>query len=64
VNKLNINLQGANQLAYEMFDKITAFEMELRLWELKQLSNYTAHFPFPRTEKPTLKETSGICSAS
>jgi hypothetical protein len=35
INGLKIDLQGSNRLVIEMFEKITALEKNLRLWELQ-----------------------------
>jgi hypothetical protein len=53
VNELNIDLQGANHFASESFDKMTALEKKLRVWEVQMQSNNMTHFPFLRTEKLT-----------
>jgi thermostable 8-oxoguanine DNA glycosylase len=50
-NELDINIQEANHLVNEMFDKITVFERKLRLWEQQLQPNNTTHFPIMRTEK-------------
>jgi hypothetical protein len=50
LNELNINLQGANHLVIEMFDKIPASHRKLQLWKL-QLNNMTK-FPILRMKQP------------
>jgi hypothetical protein len=51
-NELNINLQGANHLVNEVFDKIMTFMMKLQLWEPQLRPNSRSHFPILRTENP------------
>jgi len=52
MNELNINLQGANHLISEMFDKITAFKSKLWCGNCS-CSQTLAHFPIQRNKKHT-----------
>ena len=45
INKLNLQLQEKGQFINRMYDCITAFANELRLWETQLINSNFAHFP-------------------
>ena len=53
LNKLNLQLQGKQQLIHEMWSYIRAFTTKLRLWEGQLESGNYAHFPTLQENKPT-----------
>ena len=53
LNKLNLQLQGKQQLIHEMWSYIRAFKTKLRLWEGQLESRNYAHFPTSQENKPT-----------
>jgi len=52
LNKLNLQLQGKQQLIHEMWSYIRAFTIKLRLWEGQLESRNYAHFPTLKEYKP------------
>ena len=53
LNKLNLQLQGKQQLIHKMWSYIRAFTTKLRLWEGQLKSGNYAHFPKLQENKPT-----------
>ena len=53
LNDLIMELQGKNQFIHNMFDKISAFESKLKIWNKHLLSNNTSHFAQLRKETPS-----------
>ena len=53
LNKLNLKLQGKQQLIHKMWSYIRAFTTKLRLWEGQLESGNYAHFPILQENKPT-----------
>ena len=45
MSKLNLQLQGKEQLINRMYDYITAFVNKLRFWETQLINSNFAHFP-------------------
>jgi len=45
LNHLNKQLQGCAYLIYELFELISAFEIQLHLWKTQLRSVNYAHFP-------------------
>ena len=44
LNELKMHLQGENQLINTMFQTITAFQMKLKLWQVRMKANNFVHF--------------------
>ena len=53
LKKLNLQLQGKNQLIHEMWRYIFAFEAKLQLWECQLDKTNYVHFPALEESKPT-----------
>ena len=53
LNKLDLQLQGKNQLIHEMWKYILTFETKLQLWECQLDKENYIHFPTLEESKPT-----------
>ena len=53
LTKLNIKLQGPNQLLSSLLSNVKSFEAKLKLWKLQLEQNITVHFSTLEGQNPS-----------
>ncbi|KAK3893510.1 hypothetical protein Pcinc_000218 [Petrolisthes cinctipes] len=63
LSKLNVKLQGPNQLLSSLLSNVKSFETKLQLWKGQLERSNTVHFPALQGQKPsTTYEYAGECA--